>query len=218
MACPIGCGATFDDLQHFRDHLDNSHSKLLAKQGRGSEVTDAKSTKVFLVSHVFDTTSFGRIVGATLNTAPESVCFMHSETSIPSENGQAEPIEISVVDGDGSIIVDTIIDHGLTVEEMFAKYSIPGVRDRRHFTLMKVVGSPHSERIPGLTPNEIVQILRQAGVNKNSILIESESTVAATRRGLLNLDQSAVVATLGLRVSIRKLGQRVIMATSSLGG
>jgi hypothetical protein len=51
MVCPIGCGTSFDDFLQVRDHFDKVNSKLVAQQKRGSEVTDAKSMKVFLTRH-----------------------------------------------------------------------------------------------------------------------------------------------------------------------
>jgi hypothetical protein len=84
----------------------------------------------------------------------------------------AEPIEISVMDSNGTVIVDTIIDYGLTVAEMFAQYSTPKVFDRRFYTLVKILGHPSNKRITGLTPTGIVLALRQAGMNEDSMLID----------------------------------------------
>ncbi|KAF4626117.1 hypothetical protein G7Y89_g12046 [Cudoniella acicularis] len=71
-------------------------------------------------------------------------------------------------------IVDTIIDYGLTVAELFAQYSTPKVFDRRFYTLVKMLDHPSNKRILRLkvTPTEIVQALRQVGMNEDSILID----------------------------------------------
>ena len=172
MICPIGCGTSFDDFLQVRDHFDKIHGRLVARKQRGSEVTDAKSMNAFLTTHVFEMSDFARTVKVKMETDPNAVFFIDIETSIPFTGGRAEPIEISVVDGNGTVIVDTIIDYGLTVAEMFEQYSTPNVFDRRFYTLVKVLGHPSNNRIKGLKPTEIVQALQKAGINESLILID----------------------------------------------
>jgi hypothetical protein len=76
------------------------------------------------------------------------------------------------VDGNGTVIVGTIIDYGLTVAEMFEQYSTPKIFDRRSYTLVKVLDHPSNNRITGLKPTEIVQALQKADTNESSILID----------------------------------------------
>jgi hypothetical protein len=117
--------------------------------------------EAFLTSHVFEMGDFARTVKVKMDTDPNTVFFfIDIETSIPFRGGRAEPIEISVVDGNGIVIVDTIIDYGLTVAEMFAQYSTPKVFDCGFYMLIKILGHLSNRRVTGLTPTEIVLALQ----------------------------------------------------------
>ena len=89
-----------------QEHFDKVHSTWVTQQKRGSEITDAKTMKAFLAGHVFDMSDFARTVKEKIDTDPKAVFFIDTETSIPFKGGRAEPIEISVVDGNGRVIVD----------------------------------------------------------------------------------------------------------------
>jgi hypothetical protein len=84
----------------------------------------------------------------------------------------AEPIEISVIDGNNNVISNAIVDYGLTINQMFNIYAAPPNNDFRYRNLAKVFGPPSEKGVSGHRPEQIIQILKAAGMNEHSFLVD----------------------------------------------
>ncbi|KIN04473.1 hypothetical protein OIDMADRAFT_50330 [Oidiodendron maius Zn] len=113
-----------------------------------------------------------RRVKEALDTNPSTVFFIDVETTVAVKGQFADAIEISVIDGNNNVIIDTIIDYGLTIDQMFNLHATPPDNDFRYRTLAKVLGPPTDKKVTGHRPEQIVQVLKAAGMNKHSFLVE----------------------------------------------
>ncbi|RDL40314.1 uncharacterized protein BP5553_00293 [Venustampulla echinocandica] len=171
MACPIGCGATFATLQTVHDHLEEAHTRSFHLI-RDSSPTDVTAIHTLLNSHAFTMSQTARRVKEALVASPNTVFFIDIETTVSCMGQCAEAIEISVIDGNNNVIIDTIVDYGLTIEQMFNLYATPPINDFRYRTLAKVLGPLSEKAVSGRRPEQIIQILYAAGMNKDSFLVD----------------------------------------------
>jgi len=118
MACPIGCRATFALLETVQDHLEEVHTRSFPLI-RDSSLTDVDAMHEFLDSHTFTMSETARRVNDALNASPNTVFFIDVETTVSFMRQSAIAIEISVIDGNNNVIIDTIVDYGLTIDQMF---------------------------------------------------------------------------------------------------
>jgi hypothetical protein len=162
MACPIGCRATFASLEIIQDHLEVAHTRAFPLM-QISSLTDFDAMHEFLESHMFTVSETARRVNDVLNTNPDTVFFIDVETTVSFMGQSAEAIEISVIDGNNNVIIDTIVDYGLTVDQMFNMYAAPPNNE---------FGPPNEKRVSGRQPEEIIQILKAAGMNEHSFLVD----------------------------------------------
>jgi hypothetical protein len=171
MACPIGCQATFATLQTVQDHLEEAHTRSFPLI-RDSSLTDVNAMHEFLDSHTFTMSETARRVKEALNASPNTVFFIDVETTVSFMGQCAEAIEISVIDGNNNVIINTIVDYGLTIDQMFNLYATPPNNDFCYRTLAKVLGPPSEKSVSGRRPEQIIQILKAAGMNKHSFLVD----------------------------------------------
>ena len=118
MACPIGCRATFALLETVQDHLEEVHTRAFPLIW-DSSLTDVDAMHEFLDSHTFTMSETARRVNDALNASPNTVFFIDVETTVSFMRQSAIAIEISVIDGNNNVIIDTIVDYGLTIDQMF---------------------------------------------------------------------------------------------------
>lgn len=57
-----------------------------------------------------------RRVKEALNASPNTVFFIDVETTVSFMGQCAKAIEISVIDSNNNVIINTIVDHGLTID------------------------------------------------------------------------------------------------------
>jgi hypothetical protein len=119
---------------------------------------------------MFTMSETARRVNDALNASPNTVFFIDVETTASFMGQSAEAIEISVIDGNNNVIINTIVDYGLTIDQMFNIYAAPPNNGFRYRTLAKVLGPPREKSISGRRPEQIIQILKAAGMNKRSFL------------------------------------------------
>ena len=162
MACPIGCRATFASLETVRLFL------LI----RDSSLVDVDAIHKFLNSHTFTMSETARRVNKALSASPNTVFFIDVETTVSFMGQSAEAIEISVIDGNNNVIIDTIVDYGLTIDQMFNTYATPPNNDFRYRTLAKLLGPISGKSVSGRRPEQIIQILKAAGMNQHSFLVD----------------------------------------------
>ena len=171
MACPIGCGVTFITLQTIYDHLKEVHMQSYSLL-QATSIIDVNEMNEFLNSHTFIMSETARRVYEALQTNPSTVFFIDVETTVQLRGQAPEAIEISVIDGNNNIIVNTLVDYGLTIDQMFHQYSTPPDIDFRYRALAKVLGPPSENHVSGYRPEEIIEILKVAGMNKDSFLVD----------------------------------------------
>ena len=80
-------------------------------------------------------------------------------------------MEITVVDGNGKVVVNTAVDYGLTVGELY----VPNMNFMELRTLNRVFGSPSVQRTSGTSPKLIASELKKAEFGKDSLLVEWSS-------------------------------------------
>jgi hypothetical protein len=155
----------FSGYQHFRPRNG-------LREGPGNEVVDARSMAKFLETAKLELDQVGKAVRDRLVSNPKSVYYCDTEFAVSRPSLPWKCLEISIVDGEGNVVVDTKVDYGLTVAEFYNKY-VPDSHDYwRYSSVVKVYGRPSNARVPGMTPEQIVDTLRTHGMNQDSMWVE----------------------------------------------
>jgi len=95
------------------------------------------------------------------------------ETTVSLMGQCAESMEISVIDGNNNVIIGTIVDYGLIIDQMFNLYATP-----HHLTTTSAIEllpkclAHQVKNVSGRRPEQIIQILKAAGMNKHSFLVD----------------------------------------------
>jgi hypothetical protein len=97
-----------------------------------------------------------RRVNDALNASPNTVFFIDVETTVSFMRQSAEAIEISVIDSNNNVIINTIVDYCLTIDQMFNMYAAPPNNDFRYRTLVKVLGPPSEKSVSGRRPEQTI--------------------------------------------------------------
>ena len=82
------------------------------------------------------------------------------------------PCEICVMNSKKVVLVNTTINYGCTIAEL---YDTDGFSWMDIASLSKIYGPPTNEITPGLTPTEIMAVLKDHGMTQQSLLVEWSS-------------------------------------------
>lgn len=77
-------------------------------------------------------------------------------------------LEICVLNSKGEVILNTYVDHGYTVAELYATQDHSACL----FKLIGIYGPPSDKRTPGMTPQEVANVLLANGFNRKSHVVE----------------------------------------------
>jgi hypothetical protein len=150
--------------------------KRTIKFGTGSDITDSTSMadcleKLQAFSHHALDYEWTRL-RALVHENPSQIFVVDTETGF---SGLRDVHQIGVVNYEGTTILETTVNHGCTVAEYLERTS-QGLGEGLVIMTCKAVcksyGPPSQKTMAGLSPREILLILKAAGMNKSSLWIE----------------------------------------------
>ncbi|MCJ1363980.1 hypothetical protein MMC16_003089 [Acarospora aff. strigata] len=114
----------------------------------------------------------GRLFKERLDNHPESVFYMDTEGMFQNEHGIL--FEIALLDHKGNPLVDTVVDHGLSVADLYrwtrrnVKQKDIGLR-----SVAKIYGAGTEEQTPGMTYEDIAdEILGNVNLTQDCQILE----------------------------------------------
>lgn len=173
--CIMECGETFTDMNTFRCHCSREHPHLKVMSKRGMEIKCSNTMASFLQTHNIKLSDQAMVVKSALAKSPEKVFFVDVETTWRGQGAELLVLEVSVINGTGQVILNTLVDYGYTVTDFLAKYAPVGTNYPSSAAIIKVYGPERNEKINGLTPNQVVERLKTSGMCPDSILVEWSS-------------------------------------------